>query len=474
MDTEEERPVTPRRKLILPRSHSTPVGQQSQTNLNKRIFPATDENSDKRDFEGPSIVQSVKMFMQNTTPKQKRLPLSLVNSGFRNVKSGSLDSPVDEYAKHSKSLPPNFSPKRTVGRSLTQMTSSPSNVRKRINLAEPKSKTGKTEQSDVSGRDEDRTKRGSCFCKCLRFVVILCMVLTGFVLLLTGVHHHTKPIKKYICDHNTRFNLTNLNDIMQRHFYGQHIAVDIVNGLLQKFLSQKAEISTPLVLSFHGWTGVGKNHLSGIIAEEISIKSKSIHKFIAPYHFPHKELNDEYRENLRSWILRNISSCAVNLFILDEIDKAPPGVIKGFELALVELVKNKSSLFADSKVIFILISNTHGADINRYVLQQIITGHPRKMLDMNSLSHIFGHGESLWYRSLHRQGFINAFIPFLPLERLHVEMCIRREINQRGLQMSDKTVSTLADQISYFPKHVPIFSKSGCRKVASKVDLSLD
>jgi hypothetical protein len=41
---------------------------------------------------------------------------------------------------------------------------------------------------------------------------------------------------------------------------------------------------------------------------------------------------------LQDWIRGNVSQCAYSLFIIDEIDKLPPGVIDGIKPFLGELM----------------------------------------------------------------------------------------------------------------------------------------
>lgn len=53
-----------------------------------------------------------------------------------------------------------------------------------------------------------------------------------------------------------------------------------------------------LVLSFHGWTGSGKNFVSKIIVDNIyeyGMKSKFVHLFIATHHFPHADKKEHYK-----------------------------------------------------------------------------------------------------------------------------------------------------------------------------------
>lgn len=65
--------------------------------------------------------------------------------------------------------------------------------------------------------------------------------------------------------------------------------------------------------------------------------------------------------NLIDWIRGNVSECAQNLFIFDEIDKIPEGVID----AIKPFIDYHESIHGIDfrRSIFIFLSNTGGRDI---------------------------------------------------------------------------------------------------------------
>ena len=55
---------------------------------------------------------------------------------------------------------------------------------------------------------------------------------------------------------------------------------------------------TLLVLSFHGWTGSGKNLVAGLVAEAVyrrGLASSFVHLWIATLHFPDARRTEEYK-----------------------------------------------------------------------------------------------------------------------------------------------------------------------------------
>lgn len=58
-----------------------------------------------------------------------------------------------------------------------------------------------------------------------------------------------------------------------------------------------------LVLSFHGWTGSGKNYLASMIGRSMfrkGMQSAFVHLFVATLHFPHPEEVATYQVLLRA------------------------------------------------------------------------------------------------------------------------------------------------------------------------------
>lgn len=82
--------------------------------------------------------------------------------------------------------------------------------------------------------------------------------------------------------------------------FGQHLIEGIVHAINGHWNSQN-KIHKPLVLSFHGTTGVGKKHLTNLIAKsffKLGSKSKYAHDFSTQIDFQsHLDLNT-YRVNL--------------------------------------------------------------------------------------------------------------------------------------------------------------------------------
>lgn len=88
-----------------------------------------------------------------------------------------------------------------------------------------------------------------------------------------------------------------LEQDLQQKLHGQHLAQSVVLKAIQGFLNNP-ESNKPLTLSFHGWSGTGKNFVARLVADNLyrdGIKSECVRLFIALFHFPHARLVEVYK-----------------------------------------------------------------------------------------------------------------------------------------------------------------------------------
>ena len=274
-------------------------------------------------------------------------------------------------------------------------------------------------------------------------------------------------------------NISGIGDALKEKLYGQHIAQKIITVALQNHFNKK-NARKPLVLSFHGWTGTGKNYVSNIITEHIfkhKMHSSFLHKFIVPLHFPHKSEVNTYNEHIKQWIRGNISHCRKGgLFIFDEMDKIHPGMMGTIKDAILDF-RGKSPSAGYQNMVFIFLSNSGGQAINEHVLRHVFDGKLRESLTLSELENLFykmtKDTPDMWFADLVKEDVIDHIVPFLPLERMHIKQCIQRDLRSKGFNFKETIVTDVADQMEYFPPGHGFFSVSGCKKVSSRVDVTI-
>ena len=304
------------------------------------------------------------------------------------------------------------------------------------------------------------------------------MTLVLFVLLFgLGIYVHVNPHS--LCLHGEfQTNLSGFEQALKIKVYGQHLAKRMLISSLKSHMKKPKKTGKPLVFSLHGWTGIGKNFVSRIIVDHLfkhGSQSPFVHKIIVPHHFAHQDNVEEYEKQLRSWIQGNVTKCSIrNLFIFDEMDKIPHRLVKTIKTFL----NHRGTLDGVdySNTIFLFLSNSGGNMINNHVLNEYRKGKKREQIELRDLEEVFLESvntANTWYQELLTSEAIDFLIPFLPLERSHVKQCIRSDLIKKGYPVVESQVSEIADQMNYFPPDLQLFSNSGCKKVSSRVDVTV-
>ncbi|XP_077969357.1 torsin-2A-like isoform X3 [Styela clava] len=214
---------------------------------------------------------------------------------------------------------------------------------------------------------------------------------------------------------------------LENKLHGQHLVVPTVYKAVTDHVSNPNP-SKPLVLSFHGWTGGGKSFVSRMIANNLFKKgehSPYFHHFNSIIHFRHKDMTGVCKDQLHSWIYHNVSNCARSVFIFDEMDHIPEGIMDVLAPFLGHSVHVDRVDFR--KTIFIFLRN-----------------------------------------------LIDHFVPFLPLERSHVRNCIIDEMKRRNLNEGENFIQEVLKELLWFPEVEQLYSTSGCKKIAHKLALAKD
>ncbi|RXM31656.1 Torsin-3A [Acipenser ruthenus] len=273
-------------------------------------------------------------------------------------------------------------------------------------------------------------------------------------------------------------NITGLEKDLEQKLHGQHLAQAVVVRAIRGFLKNPSP-EKALTLSFHGWSGTGKNFVSRMISDNLyrdGMKSHCVRLFISPFHFPHAKLVDVYQGQLKDWISGTVQHCPQALFIFDEAEKLHPG--------LIDTIKPYMDHYQDldgvsyRRAIFIFLSNIGGAAINEVTLDFWHSGQNREDVDMEDLE------PRLRTEALQSQGgfsqsqlltgnLIDFFVPFLPLEYRHVKLCARDAFRSRGVSYSEEILDEVARGMLYVPKEEKLFSAQGCKSVPQRINFFL-
>ncbi|CAH0559262.1 unnamed protein product [Brassicogethes aeneus] len=274
-------------------------------------------------------------------------------------------------------------------------------------------------------------------------------------------------------------NFDGLEKTLNKKVYGQHlvhIAVDALRPHWNKdFRAKKA-----LTLSFHGWPGGGKNYVSKFIAENLfanGIKSRFVHNFIGRLHFPRDDHIEQYKHDLYNWIKGNTSNCPKQLFIFDEVDKMPAQLLN----AIKPIIDYKDFVEGVDyrQTIFIFLSNTGQSLINELYINFWENGKKREDLKLKDFENLIMKGAFNEQGGFHqsdtiKSNLIDHYIPFLPMEKSHVMLCIKDEFIQRGIyEPQQDHINEIMESMDWGPKDLNLFSKTGCKRVSQKVSVTV-
>ncbi|KAJ8006070.1 hypothetical protein DPEC_G00124440 [Dallia pectoralis] len=281
------------------------------------------------------------------------------------------------------------------------------------------------------------------------------------------------------CDCDFKPNIRGLEWDLYKNLYGQHLAQDIVSEEVTKFL-QTENPDRPLVLSFHGASGTGKTMVSTMLGRHLygtAMGSPYIHQFVPTLHFPIPDHNKQYRVELKRWLKGNLTSCARSIFIFDEMEKMPPGVID----IVAQFLGPSHSVFGTNyrKAIYIFISTIGEEVINRIALETRQAGREREEIQLVDLEDgisqaVYNSERSGFFHSkIIQEKLLTSFVPFFPLSRRHVERCAHRELCQRGECQRRDVVTAVGGAVAYIPEHGQHFSSTGCKSVPAKINFFL-
>ncbi|KAB7495343.1 Torsin-1B [Armadillidium nasatum] len=172
----------------------------------------------------------------------------------------------------------------------------------------------------------------------------------------------------------------------------------------------------------------------------------------------HFSNRDPSKLQIQDWIRGNVSDCENSLFIFDEIDKMPVGMIDGIK----PFIDYHESIFGVNfrKSVFLFLSNTGSREIIQKTLQNWKEGKERTSISYSDMEELIQKGAFNEQGGLHQSdlihhSLIDFYVPFLPLERKHIELKV-------------------ADDMIYFPPENQLFSTKGCKSVSSKVGFMLN
>ncbi|XP_045507068.1 torsin-like protein [Colias croceus] len=279
-------------------------------------------------------------------------------------------------------------------------------------------------------------------------------------------------------DQYVTYDLNKLKQLFSQKMFGQ----PLVNELISILSAHKEGLSNEgnrnkkaLVISLHGWSGVGKNYATSMIAE--SLYKKGIHSKFVKVFMGKKDFDCTDIQNTQMKLIQEVKdivrNCPTSLIVFDEIHEMCPSVLDAIKPMLDHHQTVDGIDFRDS--VFIFISNIGGKEIASNLLELYSQGVNRNEVD-------FHHFEPIIRRTAYSTGgfeksatiaqhLIDHYIPFLPLEQNHVEKCALAEFQAHGIyHPTEEMMADALSVITYGPtEDQPIFANNGCKRFTKQI-----
>ncbi|XP_076380524.1 torsin-like protein isoform X2 [Megalopta genalis] len=275
--------------------------------------------------------------------------------------------------------------------------------------------------------------------------------------------------------------INKLDDILRENLYGQEIAHRVVISALRGHLGQ---VNPPkaLVMSFHGPPGTGKTFVAQMIAKSFYKKGEQsiyYHFFNGRNDFPLEQDVELYKEALRKTIIHSLTNCERSLFIFDEVDKMPEGVLNALVPFLDYNTQLKSWRFSSTVLntkrgIYIFLSNTGSSRIIQRLLTLWEEGKHRSQAKVQDFENLISVGAFNEKGGLHHSdtidtSLIDHYVPFLPLEEAHVKQCLVKAFVNRDIGPSVDMIQSAMSYVIFGPDPHNLYATTGCKRLEQKV-----
>lgn len=301
-----------------------------------------------------------------------------------------------------------------------------------------------------------------------------------------------------------------LDEIFNKELYGQEMAQHVIINALRAHLTSNNP-SKALVMSFHGPPGTGKTYISQMIAKFLYKKgdqSKFYHFFNGRNDFPLQDKVNEYKvyfhyyykiifesnmhkfnvnimiyyfttqDELYKIIINSLQKCERSMFVFDEVDKMPEGLLNVLVPFLDYNTWIKSWRLASSinarKAIYIFLSNTGSSRITQRLLTLWEEGrqrHTTKLQDFENLISVgaFNERGGFYHSDTIDSNVIDHYIPFLPLEEVHVKKCLNKIFIDRRIYPTNEMIEEALSYVIFGPPPHNIYATTGCKRLEQKV-----
>jgi ATP-dependent Clp protease ATP-binding subunit ClpA len=166
------------------------------------------------------------------------------------------------------------------------------------------------------------------------------------------------------------------------------------------------------------------------------------------------------------------------MFVFDEVDKMPEGLLNVLVPFLDYSNYHKSSMRSETlyqgRAIFIFLSNTGSSQIVQHLTNLWEKGKKREDTELQDFEQLIANGAFQEKGGFHKSdtiqtSVIDHYVPFLPLEEVHVRKCLKKAFSERGVTPNKELIEEALSHLTFGPEPYNLYSMAGCKRIEQKV-----
>lgn len=135
--------------------------------------------------------------------------------------------------------------------------------------------------------------------------------------------------------------------------------------------------------------------------------------------------------------------------------------------------KHSESMY-QNKAIFIFLSNTGSTQIVQHLTNLWERGKNRDDTRLQDFEKLIADGAFNEKGGFHHSdtiqtSVIDHYVPFLPLEEMHVRKCLERAFTERGVIPKEEMIEEALSYLTFGPEPYNLYSMAGCKRIEQKV-----
>lgn len=248
--------------------------------------------------------------------------------------------------------------------------------------------------------------------------------------------------------------LTFVGNELRKFVYGQNVAINIITETLERMCVTVENIS---VFLLYGGQGTGKTWTTHVVSRSLPKNVRKIYLHLEL--LSHQEIIDR---------LGNVQCCRWNFLFIEDSDYVSPMKVELMALALGKL---RETVCPNLKIVVMLMSSVGQQELTKVLFQQLQNGLTRQSIELLRLDALKKQLSSPLVTALNKNRLHFTPVPYFPLGKEEVEMCIIQDFKHRRKEMSVSLIHKIMKDIKLFPPKLEFFAVSGCKMVSSKVNM---